>query len=58
MGYVHVAHDCRIGNYNILANYTGLGGHVTLDDHVTLGGQNGVAQFLRIGSYVYQGQVL
>ena len=55
MGYVHVAHDCRIGNLNILANYTGLSGHVTLDDHVTLGGQNGVAQFLKIGSYVYTG---
>ncbi|MBS1256956.1 MAG: Acyl-[acyl-carrier-protein]--UDP-N-acetylglucosamine O-acyltransferase [Deltaproteobacteria bacterium] len=55
MGYVHVAHDCRIGNHNILANYTGLSGHVTMDDHVTLGGQNGVAQFLRVGSYVYTG---
>ncbi|MBG56452.1 MAG: UDP-N-acetylglucosamine O-acyltransferase [Deltaproteobacteria bacterium] len=55
MGYVHVAHDCRIGNNNILANYTGLSGHVTLDDYVTLGGQNGVAQFLNIGSFVYTG---
>ena len=32
MGYVHVAHDCKIGSHNILANYTGLSGHVTLDD--------------------------
>jgi len=55
MGYVHVAHDCSIGNHNILANYTGLSGHVTLDNYVTLGGQNGVAQFLRVGSYVYTG---
>ena len=55
MGYVHVAHDCIIGNHNILANYTGLSGHVTLDNYVTLGGQNGVAQYLRIGSYVYTG---
>lgn len=55
MGYVHVAHDCHIGNHNILANYTGLSGHVTLNDHVTLGGQNGVAQFLNVGSYVYTG---
>ena len=55
MGYVHVAHDCSIGNHNILANYTGLSGHVILDNYVTLGGQNGVAQFLRVGSYVYTG---
>ena len=55
MGYVHVAHDCRIGNHNILANYTGLSGHVTLENYVTLGGQNGVAQFLCVGSYVYTG---
>ncbi len=55
MGYVHVAHDCQIGNHNILPNYTGLSGHVILDDHVTLGGQNGVTQFVRIGSYSYFG---
>ncbi len=55
MGYVHIAHDCRLGNRNVLANYTGLSGHVTLEDYITLGGQNGVAQFLRIGSYVFTG---
>ena len=55
MGYVHVAHDCHIGDHNILANYTGLSGHVTINNYVTLGGQNGVAQFLNVGSYVYTG---
>lgn len=55
MGYVHVAHDCVIGNNNILANYTGLSGHVTIDDYVTLGGQNGVIQFVHIGSHCYFG---
>jgi UDP-N-acetylglucosamine acyltransferase len=55
MGYVHVAHDCRIGNHNILTNYTGLSGHVILDNYVTLGGQNGVTQFVRIGAYSYFG---
>jgi UDP-N-acetylglucosamine acyltransferase len=55
MGYVHVAHDCVIGNRNTLANYVGLSGHVTIDDFVTLGGQVGVVQFLRIGSYAYIG---
>ena len=55
MGSVHVAHDCSVGNHNILANYTGLSGHVSIDDYVTLGGQNGVTQFVRIGSFVYTG---
>ena len=55
MGYVHIAHDCHIGNHNILSNYTGLSGHCTLDDHINLGGQNGIAQFLHIGSYVFTG---
>lgn len=55
MGYVHVAHDCMLGNGNILADYAGLAGHVVIDDHVTLSGQVGVVQFLRIGSYAYIG---
>ena len=45
MGYVHIAHDCHIGNHNILSNYTGLSGHCTLDDHINLGGQNGSLSF-------------
>ncbi len=55
MGHVHVAHDCLIGNDNVLTNYVGLSGHVTVDDNVKLGGQVGVVQFLRIGSYCYIG---
>jgi len=55
MGYVHVGHDCVIGNSNVLANYVALSGHVMIDDHVVLGGQTGVVQFLRIGSYAYIG---
>lgn len=55
MGYVHVAHDCVLGNGNVLADYTGLAGHVVIDDCVTLSGQVGVVQFLRIGSYAYIG---
>jgi len=55
MGYVHIGHDCHIGNNNILSNYTGLSGHVVLEDQITLGGQNGVTQFTRIGSYAYTG---
>ena len=35
MGYVHIAHDCVVGDHCILANYTGLSGHNVLEDHVT-----------------------
>ena len=52
MAYVHVAHDCVIGNNVTLANCTQLGGHVVLDDWVTLGGFTGVHQFCRIGAHV------
>lgn len=55
MGYVHVGHDCQMGNYNILANNSLLAGHVTIDDHVTLNGRNGVIQFIRVGSYAFFG---
>ena len=39
MGYVHIAHDCLIGNNVILANYTGLSGHVQIDDYAILEGK-------------------
>jgi UDP-N-acetylglucosamine acyltransferase len=52
MAYVHVAHDCVIGNHVTLANCTQLGGHVVLDDWVTLGGFTGVHQFCRVGAHV------
>ena len=55
MGYVHVAHDCQIGNHNIIANAVQLSGHVVVDDHVNIGGQSGVVQFIRLGSYAYIG---
>ncbi|HYD47485.1 MAG TPA: acyl-ACP--UDP-N-acetylglucosamine O-acyltransferase [Terriglobales bacterium] len=50
MAYAHVAHDCRLGDYNILANGAQLGGHVSVADHVRLGALVGVHQFVRIGS--------
>lgn len=51
---VHGGTVTGIGETRI-ANYVGLCGHVTIDDHVTVGGQYGVVQFLRIGSYAYVG---
>jgi len=49
MAYVHVAHDCVIGNRVILANGTQLGGHVVIEDFAITGGLVAVHQFVRIG---------
>lgn len=55
MAYVHVAHDCQIGNNTIIANATQLGGHVHVGDWVVLGGLTGVHQFVRIGAHAMAG---
>jgi len=51
MAYVHIAHDCRIGNQTIFANNASLAGHVRIDDYVILGGFTLVHQFCAIGSH-------
>ena len=51
MAYVHVAHDCWVGDNVIFANCTQLAGHVHIDDWVILGGFTGVHQFCRIGAH-------
>jgi len=51
MAYVHVAHDCVVGNRTIFANCTQLAGHVHVGDWVILGGFTGVHQFCRIGAH-------
>lgn len=53
MAYVHIAHDCLIGNDNIFANNASLAGHVEMDDQVILGGFTLISQFNRIGSYAF-----
>ena len=55
MAYVHVAHDCIVGNNTIIANATQLGGHVHVGDWVVLGGLTGVHQFVRIGAHAMAG---
>jgi UDP-N-acetylglucosamine acyltransferase len=50
MMHCHIAHDCIIGNRNIIANGATLGGHVTIEDNVIVGGLVGIHQFVRIGS--------
>ncbi len=51
MAYVHLAHDCQIGNHTIFANNSQLAGHVHVADHAILGGFTAVHQFCRIGSH-------
>lgn len=53
MAYVHIAHDCVIGNHTIFANNSSLAGHVQVDDYATLGGYVGIFQFCRLGAYSF-----
>ncbi len=52
MAYVHVAHDCIVGNNVILVNSTQLAGEVTVDDWAIIGGMTAVHQFVHIGTHV------
>lgn len=51
MAYVHIAHDCLVGNNCILANSVELAGHVHVEDYVIIGGLTGVHQFTSIGQH-------
>jgi UDP-N-acetylglucosamine acyltransferase len=53
MAYVHIAHDCILGNNIILANNVALAGHVTIHDHAILGGFSLIHQFCTMGSYCF-----
>jgi UDP-N-acetylglucosamine acyltransferase len=55
MAYVHIAHDCEVGNHTIFANNATLAGHVHIDDYAILGGFTGVHQFCRVGAHVITG---
>jgi UDP-N-acetylglucosamine acyltransferase len=55
MAYVHIAHDCLIGNNCIFSNATQLAGHVTVEDMVTIGGMTGIHQFVEIGAHSFVG---
>jgi UDP-N-acetylglucosamine acyltransferase len=55
MTYVHVAHDCIIGDDVILANCVNMGGHVEIDKHATVGGLTAIHQFVKIGQYAFVG---
>lgn len=55
MAYVHVAHDCHIGNSTIFANAATLAGHVAVEDFATISAYSGVHQFCRVGRHAYIG---
>lgn len=55
LAYVHIAHNCTLGNHVTMSNLAQLAGHVEVGDFVTIGGQAGVHQFTRIGRYAMVG---
>ncbi len=55
MAYVHIAHDCEVGNNTIFANNASLAGHVEVEDFAILGGFTLVHQFCRIGAHSFTG---
>ena len=52
MAYVHIAHDCTIGNHTIMANNSSLAGHVDIHDYAILGGFTLIHQFCKVGAHV------
>jgi UDP-N-acetylglucosamine acyltransferase len=52
MAYVHIAHDCKLGNDIVLANNSSLAGHVEIDNFAILGGFTLVHQFCKIGAHI------
>jgi UDP-N-acetylglucosamine acyltransferase len=55
MAYVHVAHDCHVGNDTIFGNTATLGGHVTVEDFANISAGSGVHQFCRVGRHAFIG---
>lgn len=53
MAYVHIAHDCIIGNHVILANNVGLSGHITIEDYAIVEGMCGMQQFITVGAHSF-----
>jgi UDP-N-acetylglucosamine acyltransferase len=55
MSYVHLGHDCHVGDGVILSNAVQLAGHVTIEDRATISGLSAVHQFVRIGRHAFIG---
>ncbi len=55
MAYCHVAHNCRLGNFVVMANAANLAGHIDVEDYAIIGGLTGIHQFTRIGTHAFIG---
>ncbi len=55
MAYCHVAHNCRLGNFVVMANAANLAGHIDVEDFVIIGGLTGIHQFTRLGTHAFIG---
>ncbi|HEV3154758.1 MAG TPA: acyl-ACP--UDP-N-acetylglucosamine O-acyltransferase [Candidatus Baltobacteraceae bacterium] len=55
LGYVHIAHNCIVGNGVTMSNLAQLAGHCVVEDSVTIGGMAGFHQFVRVGRYAFVG---
>ncbi|MGB6520709.1 MAG: acyl-ACP--UDP-N-acetylglucosamine O-acyltransferase [Candidatus Cybelea sp.] len=55
LAYVHIAHNCILGNGVTMSNLAQLAGHVQVADYVTIGGQTGIHQFTRVGRHAMVG---
>lgn len=55
MAYCHVAHNCRLGNFIVMANAANLAGHIDVEDFAIIGGLSGIHQFIRIGTHAFVG---
>ena len=53
MAYSHIAHDCILGDFVIIANSVQLAGHVEIGDHAIIGGMAAAIQFSKIGAHTY-----
>lgn len=51
MAYVHIAHDCLVGDNVVIANASNIAGHVEIQDWVIIGGMVGIHQFVKIGQH-------
>jgi UDP-N-acetylglucosamine acyltransferase len=55
MAYVHIAHNCKLGDHIIMGNGASLAGHVEVQDYATVGPSSFIQQFSRIGAYGFLG---
>lgn len=53
MAYVHIAHDCIVGNNVIIANSVGLSGHINIEDYAVIEGMSAAQQFITIGKHSF-----